>query len=200
VSIDTRRRRFLTATTSAVGALGIGAAAWPFIAAWRPSARARAEFGPIVVDVAKLEPGQQITLAWRGQPVWVLHRTPEMVASLRQTTASLRDPTSTVASQQPEYAQNVGRSLTPEFFVTVALCTHLGCVPTYRSDRAPPDLGSAWPGGYFCPCHGSRFDLAGRVFASVPAPTNLLVPPHRFIAKGLLEIGVAPQPDTSSSS
>jgi ubiquinol-cytochrome c reductase iron-sulfur subunit len=188
--IDAQRRRFLTASTAVVGAAGVAAAAWPFIAAWQPSERALAAGAPITVDISRLEPGQQITVAWRRQPVWVLRRTPEMLATLPLLTDRLRDPNSRVASQQPDSAQNEYRSIRPEYLVVVAICTHLGCVPAFRPDAAPPDLGPAWLGGYFCPCHGSRFDLAGRVFSGVPAPTNLVVPPYRFASDTLIDIGV----------
>ena len=191
---DTRRRRFLTASTTVVGAAGVAVGAWPFITALGPSARARAAGAPVMVDVSKLERGQQITIGWRGKPVWVLRRTAEMLDKLPSLATRLRDPDSRVATQQPSYATNEYRSIRPEYLVAVALCTHLGCVPTYRPDVAAPDLGLSWIGGYFCPCHGSRFDLAGRVFQGVPAPTNLLVPPYRYVSETVIEVGV----DTSA--
>lgn len=187
--INARRRRFLTASTAVVGAAGVAAAAWPFIASWRPSERARAAGAPVVVDISKLERGQQITVGWRGKPVWILRRTPGMLENLSGLSEQLRDPQSRVLSQQPNYAQNEYRSIRPEYLVVVALCTHLGCVPTFRPKVAPTDLGPSWVGGYFCPCHGSRFDLAGRVFEGVPAPTNLVVPPYRYINETLIEVG-----------
>lgn len=189
IIVDARRRRFLTASTTVVGAAGVAAAAWPFIASWRPSERARAAGAPVLVDISKLERGQQITVGWRGKPVWVLRRTPEMLDKLSSLSTRLRDPESRVASQQPSYATNEYRSIRPEYLVAVALCTHLGCVPTFRPETAPMDLGPSWVGGYFCPCHGSRFDLAGRVFAGVPAPTNLVIPPHQYINETLIEVG-----------
>ena len=187
--IDRRRRRMLTAATAIVGATGITGAAWPFVASWKPSERARAAGAPVAVNVSKLESGQQLTVEWRGRPVWILRRTPEMIQKLTGYTERLRDPNSHVESQQPSYAQNEFRSLRPAYFVAVGLCTHLGCVPTFRPEFGPADLGPSWFGGYFCPCHGSRFDLAGRVFKGVPAPTNLLIPPHRYLAENVIEIG-----------
>lgn len=188
--MDQQRRRFLTASTVVVGAAGVAAAAWPFIASWQPSERTIAAGAPVVVDISKLERGQQLTVAWRRQPVWVLRRTPEMLETLAQLTDALRDPDSRVEAQQPDYARNAYRSIRPEYLVVVAICTHLGCVPTFRPEVAPADLGPSWLGGYFCPCHGSRFDFAGRVFQGVPAPTNLVVPPYRFVSDTLIEIGI----------
>jgi ubiquinol-cytochrome c reductase iron-sulfur subunit len=187
------RRRFLTVSTTVVGSAGVAAAGWPFIASWLPSERALARGAPVVVGVAKLEAGQQITLAWQGKPVWVLRRTTEMLATLPKLKDKLRDPDSRVATQQPPYARNEHRSIKPEYLVVVALCTHLGCVPTFRPQIAPADLGPEWLGGYFCPCHGSRFDLSGRVFQGVPAPTNLVVPPYRYLDNTLIQIGEAPE-------
>lgn len=183
------RRRFLTATTAVVGAAGLTPAMWPFIASWRPSARALAGGSPVTADLSKLEPGQQITVRWRGKPVWLLRRTPEMLAALADLDDELRDPGSSVVTQQPDYARNAYRAIRPEYLVVIGICTHLGCVPTFRPDVAPPDLGAKWRGGYFCPCHGSRFDLAGRVYKGVPAPTNLVVPPYRFVSDTRVEIG-----------
>jgi len=189
-----RRRRFLTATAVAAGAVGTAAALAPFLASMRPSARARAAGAPVQVDVSRLEPGQQITVAWRGRPVWLLRRTPGMLERMRDPShlARLRDPDSRVETQQPPYARNPHRSIRPGLFVAVGLCTHLGCVPTYRPEVGPPDLGEDWIGGYFCPCHGSRFDLAGRVFKGVPAPTNLVIPPYRFVSDTVVEVGTDP--------
>jgi ubiquinol-cytochrome c reductase iron-sulfur subunit len=186
---DLRRRHFLTTSTAIVGAAGVAAATWPFIVSWQPSERSLAGGTPVIADVSKLEPGQQITVQWRRLPVWALRRTPEMLATLANLTDELRDPESRVESQQSNYARNPHRSIRPEYLVVVAICTHLGCVPIFRPDVAPADLGPAWLGGYFCPCHGSRFDLAGRVFKGVPAPTNLLIPPHRYVSDTLIEVG-----------
>ena len=188
------RRRFLTAAVTVVGVGGLAAVAIPFIRSMNPSARARAAGAPVVVDISKIEPGMQVTVEWRGQPVWVLRRTPQMLARLHQPALRerLRDPDSEVASQQPAYAANEFRAIKDECFVVIAICTHLGCVPTFRPELAPEDLGPDWPGGYFCPCHGSKFDFAGRVYKNVPAPTNLVVPPYRWLSESVVEIGVYP--------
>jgi ubiquinol-cytochrome c reductase iron-sulfur subunit len=191
---DLRRRRFLTMSTAVVGAAGAAAATWPFLASWQPSERARAAGAPVTVDISKLQPGQQMTVVWRRKPVWLLRRTPEMLEALSSLRDQLRDPDSRAASQQPAYASNEYRSLRPEYLVAVALCTHLGCVPSFRPDVAAPDLGPSWIGGYFCPCHGSRFDFAGRVFKGVPAPLNLEIPPHRYVADTAVEIGIDTDP------
>lgn len=189
------RRRFLVASTTVVGAAGLAMSAVPFLVSLKPSAQARAESAPVEVDISKLERGQQITVAWRKKPVWVLRRTPQMLAGMHHSIHldRLLDPDSKVSSQQPEYARNEYRALRNEYFVVISICTHLGCVPTFRPEVAPADLGSDWPGGYFCPCHGSRFDLAGRVYRGVPAPKNLEVPPYRFLSDTRIEIGTDPQ-------
>ena len=185
---NTGRRRFLTAATSVVGAVGVGFALVPFVSSMQPSAKARAAGAPVRADISKLEPGQMIRVKWRGKPVWLVSRTEEMLASLTTLTPKLSDPDS-AEPMQPEYAQNEYRSIKPEILVTVGICTHLGCSPTYRPDVAPADLGGDWLGGFFCPCHGSRFDLAGRVYSGVPAPLNLEVPPHRYLSDNELVIG-----------
>ena len=186
------RRRFLTATASVVGGVGLGFTAVPFISAWQPSERTRAIGAPVQINVSKLEPGQLITVLWRGKPVWVVRRTLESLDALSALDPILRDPDSEVTGQQPEYARNQHRSLKPEYLVLVGICTHLGCSPQYvvaaGADRY--NLGGDWPGGFFCPCHGSKFDLAGRVYPGVPAPTNLEVPPHRYLDGDRIEIGV----------
>ncbi|WP_372613537.1 ubiquinol-cytochrome c reductase iron-sulfur subunit [Halomonas sp.] len=192
-----KRRRFLVGATMVVGGIGAAFTAVPFIASWQPSARARAAGAPVEVDISKLEPGQQVTVEWRGKPIWVLRRTPAILDRLATLTDSdrLRDPLAEVESQQPSYITGPLRSLKEEYLVVIAICTHLGCVPLFR-----PELGSVtddWPGGYFCPCHGSKFDFAGRVFKAVPAPTNLVIPPYRFLSDTRLEIGVDPQLTTS---
>lgn len=189
------RRRFLVASTTVVGAAGLAMSTVPFLASLKPSAQAQAESAPVEVDISKLERGQQITVAWRKKPVWVLRRTPQMLAAMHHSIHldRLLDPDSKVSRQQPEYARNEYRSLRDEYFVVISICTHLGCVPTFRPEVAPADLGSDWPGGYFCPCHGSRFDLAGRVYRGVPAPKNLEVPPHRFVSDTRIEIGTDPE-------
>jgi len=187
--VDVARRRFLTGATSVVGATGAGFAAVPFVASFQPSERARAINAPVEQNIDKIKPGALLTVKWRGQPVWIVRRTEESLAALRSLDDQLRDPESGEA-QQPAYAQNAQRSIKPEFLILVGLCTHLGCSPTYRPDLAPGDLGADWKGGFFCPCHGSKFDLAGRVYAGVPAPTNLVVPPHSYLSDSRVIIGV----------
>lgn len=189
---DGKRRHFLVSAAATTAVVGAGFAAWPFIASFRPSARAQAIGGPVTVNLSSIEPGQQVTVTWRGQPVWVLRRTPEMLERMRHEhwVNELRDPDSIVDTQQPIYAQNATRSLRSDIFVAVALCTHLGCVPLFHPEVRAASLGEDWMGGFFCPCHGSKFDLAGRVTKNVPAPTNLVVPPHRFVGDDILEIGV----------
>lgn len=179
-TVNKGRRRLLIAGTSVVGAAGAAAIAAPFLASWSPSARALAAGAPVEMDVGKVEPGQQVRIIWRGKPVWVVNRTEEMLANLPSNDPNLRDPASTVAEQQPAYAQNPHRSRNPKYLVLVGICTHLGCSPTYRPEVAPEDLGAEWKGGWYCPCHGSRFDLAGRVYKNVPAATNLVVPPYFY--------------------
>ena len=188
VIVDHSRRRFLTAGVSAVGGIGAGASAWPFIASMTPSARAQAIGAPVTVDISKLKPGEMLRDQWRGKPVWIVRRTDEQVRSLRRRNTRLRDPQSGDA-QQPEYARNYHRSIRPDVLVLVGICTHLGCSPSFRPDIAPADLGDSWKGGFFCACHGSRFDLSGRVYANVPAIKNLEVPEHRFIDDNTLVIG-----------
>ncbi len=186
--VDTSRRRFLTAATSVVGAVGAGFVAVPFISSMQPSARARAAGAPVEADFSKLEPGSKMTVEWRGKPVWIVRRTEQNLKDLESLNDSLSDPASKV-EQQPVYCQNPARSIKPEYLITVGICTHLGCSPTYRPEIAPADLGAEWKGGFFCPCHGSRFDLAGRVYQGVPAPTNLVVPPHMYLADTRVIIG-----------
>jgi ubiquinol-cytochrome c reductase iron-sulfur subunit len=182
------RRRFLTAATTVVGAVGVGFVLVPFVSSMQPSARARAAGAPVRADISKLEPGQMIRVKWRGKPVWLVRRTDKMLEVLPTLDPQLRDPESQ-ESEQPAYAQNEYRSIKPEVLVTVGICTHLGCSPTYRPDAGAPDLGADWEGGFFCPCHGSKFDLAGRVYKSVPAPLNLVIPPHRYLSETELVIG-----------
>jgi len=186
---DPERRRFLTASVTVVGGLGGLAAAWPFVAAWTPSERAKAIGAPVEAEIGKLEPGQLMRVKWRGQPVWVVRRTEDALASIPAQDALMRDPSSS-EDQQPEYARNELRSIKPEFLVLVGLCTHLGCSPTYVLASEPHQLGEDWMGGFFCPCHGSRFDYAGRVFSGVPAPTNMIVPPHMYLSDTRILIGV----------
>ena len=186
--VDTSKRQFLTSALSVVGAVGAGYLAVPFLSQMQPSAKAMAAGAPVEVDLSKMEPGQLIRAAWRGKPVWVLNRTPEVITTLSTLDSQLADPLSN-ESIQPEYSKNSLRSIKPEIFVAIGLCTHLGCSPTFRPEIAPSDLGSDWKGGFFCPCHGSWFDLAGRVYRGVPAPTNLEVPPYRYITDTLIIIG-----------
>lgn len=184
------RRRFLSVATSITAGVGAVAVAVPFVSSWQPSARARALGAPVEVDLSKLEMGSMLRVVWRGKPISILRRSPEMLERLAASKADLRDPNSEVLDQQPAYAANATRSVKPEFLIVVSNCTHLGCVPVNRFEVAPADLGPDWVGGFFCPCHGSKFDLAGRVYAGVPAPTNLEVPPHSFIGDKTLLIGV----------
>ena len=186
--VNQSRRRVLIAATSVVGAVGAGFAAVPFIASMNPSAKARAAGAPVEADISKLEPGAMLRVKWRGKPIWIVSRTPEMLESLPSLDPKLADPNSEVP-QQPDYCQNPTRSIRPEFFVAVGICTHLGCSPTYRPDVAPDDLGAEWKGGFFCPCHGSRFDLAGRVYKGVPAPTNLVIPIHTYTNDTTILVG-----------
>lgn len=185
------RRHFLTVATATAASVGIGLAAYPFLASLQPSARASAEGGPVQVDLSLIQPGERITVAWRGKPVWVVRRTKEVLQRMasEEWLAELRDPTSEVTAQQPDYARNATRSISDEYFVAIALCTHLGCVPLYEPQPDEARSSRLWIGGFFCPCHGSRFDLAGRVVRNVPAPTNLEIPPHTFVGVHRLEIG-----------
>lgn len=185
-------RRYLLLGTTAVSAVGVVGAAVPFVRAWTPSARAKALGAPIKVDVSRLEPGELLgpIPAWRGQPIFVVNRTPEAIASLETNFDMLADPDSRVESQQPDYARNPYRSIRPEIGIFVGLCTHLGCSPKYLAKLEPGKLDSAWTGGFFCPCHGSKFDLAGRVAKNLPAPTNLLVPPHSYESTDVVVVGV----------
>lgn len=187
--VNLGRRRLLTAAASVVGAVGVGFAAVPFISSWLPSQRAQAAGAPVEVDISKLEPGSRLTVEWRGKPVWVVSRTPQMLEALPTLNSQLRDPKSD-QSHQPSYANNLHRSLKPELLVMVGICTHLGCSPIFRPDVAAPDLGADWKGGFFCPCHGSKFDLAGRVYQGVPAPLNMDVPPYQFVSDTRLLIGI----------
>ncbi|MEW6688021.1 MAG: ubiquinol-cytochrome c reductase iron-sulfur subunit [Pseudomonadota bacterium] len=184
---DPRRRKLLEQATAAAGGLALAGASVPFVASMLPSERARAQGAPVEVNLSPLAPGMLETVEWRGKPVWLLRRTRAMLAGLEIIRGALTDPDSAVASQQPEYARNPGRSIRPELFVTVSLCTHLGCIPSFMPERG--SLGPDWPGGFFCPCHGSKFDLAGRVYKGSPAPTNLVIPPYRFLSAERLVIG-----------
>jgi len=188
--VDKGRRRFLTATTTVVGGAGIVVAAVPFIKSWEPSARAKTAGAPIEADISKLEEGQMVIVEWRGQPVWIIRRTKAQLDALPGQDARLRDPKSTNTDQQPAFAQNEYRSMKPEVLVLVGLCTHLGCAPQLHAELKPEPFDADWKGGFFCPCHKSRFDMAGRVYQGVPAPTNLVVPPYSFIDDNHIMIGV----------
>lgn len=189
--IDGGRRHFLLVATTVTGLAGVAATAVPFLASWKPSARAQALGAPVEQDISKLEPGAVVKVNWRGQAIYIVRRTPEMLATLTnpEIVGQLRDPKSE-ESEQPEYTKNETRALKPELLVLVGVCTHLGCAPLDRFQPQDAELGADWPGGFYCPCHGSKFDLAGRVFKDVPAPTNLRVPPYRFVNESVVQIGV----------
>ena len=182
------RRHFLTVATVVTGGAGAIATAVPFVASFKPSARAQALGAPVTVDISKLESGALLRVEWRGRAIFIVHRTDEMLAALAKDTEHLEDPTSE-DSVQPSYATNEYRSVRPAFLVLEGVCTHLGCAPLPRFEVGAAELGAEWPGGFYCPCHGSKFDLAGRVFAGVPAPTNLPVPPYRYINDNTILIG-----------
>lgn len=185
---DNGRRRFLTVATSVVGAVGAAGAAVPFIASWNPSEKAKAAGADVEIDISKIEPGQLIRVIWRSKPVWVVRRTPELLAALSNHEDQLRDPDS-IQEQQPAFAQNQYRSLKEEYLVLVGICTHLGCSPQYLKDGAMTQYAEGVDNGFFCPCHGSKFDMAGRVFQGVPAPLNLVVPPYYFVDDNTILIG-----------
>ena len=189
--VDMGRRRFLTATTAVVGGAGVAVAAIPFIKSWQPSARAKTAGAPVEADISKLEVGQMVMYEWRGQPIWIIQRTKEQLDVLPSLDPRLKDPKSEVVEQQPAYAQNGYRSRKPETLVLVGLCTHLGCAPKLYPELTPEPFDADWKGGFFCPCHKSRFDMAGRVFDGVPAPTNLVVPPYYFIDDNHVMIGIS---------
>lgn len=186
--VDAGRRRFLTVATSAVGGVAVAGMATPFVLSFLPSERAKAAGAPVEVDISKIEKGQMINVEWQGKPVWVLSRTPAQVANLAKLSGQMADPDSDM-DQQPAYCKNVHRSIKPEFLVAVGICTHLGCSPTYRPDVAPADLGADWVGGFYCPCHGSKYDLAARVYKSMPAPKNLEIPPHKYLSDTRILVG-----------
>ena len=188
--INQERRRFLvlaTAGAAGVGALGV---AKPFVASFFPSEKAKAAGAAVEIDVSKIESGQMMTAEWQGKPIWVVNRTAQQLKDLKALDGAVSDPKSEV-EQQPENCKNETRSIKPNIFVAIGICTHLGCSPTYRPDVAPADLGSAWKGGFFCPCHGSKFDMAGRVYKGVPAPTNLVVPPYKYLSDTTVLVGEA---------
>ena len=192
-NVDENKRRLLLVATSAAGAVAAAGVAVPFVASWFPSAKALAAGAPVEFDISRMEPGQQVTVEWRGKPVFVLRRTPEMIGRLEKNVALLADPES-AASRQPAYVKGPGRSVKPEIFIAEGVCTHLGCSPTLKKEvGAASDMGADWPGGYYCPCHNSRFDLAARVFKGSPAPTNLPIPPHRYVSDAVVLIGEDPK-------
>lgn len=182
------RRKFLSTTTATLGGVGIVVTAMPFVRSMAPSEAAKSAGAAVEVGVSTVSVGELITVEWRGKPIWILHRTREMLELLNNHDHLLADPHSQ-QPQQPVYAANPTRSLKPAYLVVTGICTHLGCIPVYRPAMAAVDLGPDWPGGFYCPCHGSKFDLAGRVFKNVPAPTNLVVPPHEYLTDTLLRIG-----------
>lgn len=188
------RRKVLNGTAGVLGAVGATFAAVPFISSWQPSEKARAAGAPVDADISQLQAGQMLTLSWRGKPVWVVRRTQEMLDRLAGLATELRDPNSDV-EQQPEYCKNESRAINPEYLVVVGVCTHLGCAPMYRPAIGAPDMEKGWQGGFFCPCHGSKFDMSGRVFQGVPAPTNLEVPPYRFLNEKMVRVGEDPLKD-----
>ena len=182
------RRHFLTVATAVTGGVGVVATAVPFVASFQPSARAQALGAPVEQDISKIEVGAMLKVEWRGRPIYILHRSKEQLDMLDNHDQELRDPTSQ-DSIQPSYAMNEYRSIRPAMLIVEGVCTHLGCAPQYRPEVGEPDLGAQWPGGFYCPCHGSRFDLSGRVFVDVPAPTNLTIPPYRYINDSTVLIG-----------
>ena len=194
--VNTGRRRFLTATTAVVGAVGVGFLAVPFIKSWNPSARAKLAGAPVTADLTGLQEGQRLVLEWRGQPIWIVKRSKAILEALPGLDGRLRDPQSTNADQQPAYVLKDNpefRSIKPEISVLVGLCTHLGCSPEMAAEIRPQPYDPDWQGGYFCPCHKSRFDMSGRVFQGVPAPTNLVVPPHFYENDSTIVVGLDPQ-------
>ncbi len=188
---DLNRRRFLTGAATVVGGVGLVFTAVPFLSYLRPSARALAAGAPVELDISKLEVGRRIEVEWRGRPVWVIGRSQEQIDALEDVRDRLRDPDSEV-DQQPEYARNPARSVKPDVAVLVGVCTHLGCAPGFHPEIRPQHFDQDWRGGFFCACHGSMFDMAGRVYRGVPAPTNLVVPPHRYVGDDYLVVGEDP--------
>jgi ubiquinol-cytochrome c reductase iron-sulfur subunit len=185
---DHSRRKFLTRATIAVGTVGALFTAVPFVESWLPSERARAQGGPVSLDFSKVEPGQMTIVTWRRKPIYIVRRTPAMLSLLGNHDLRLKDPGS-IHSEQPPYAQNPQRARRADLFVTIGICTHLGCLPKARFEPGSPELGADWPGGFFCPCHGSRFDLAGRVFDGSPASVNLVIPSYDLASQSELVIG-----------
>lgn len=191
--VNLRKRRFLLTATTVASGVAAGAAAVPFVASMLPSERAKAAGAPVEVDIGRLGPGEKMIVEWRGKPVWIVHRTKDMLAAVRADDERVADPNSS-RSEQPVYATNEYRSLKPEYLVLVGICTHLGCSPVDRFERQPEPFEADWRGGFYCPCHGSLFDLAGRVYKNKPAPTNLTVPPYRFVTEATLIVGEDAKP------
>ena len=187
--VDQEKRNFLITATACTGAIGVAAMAVPFVGSMLPSERAKAAGAPVEVDISKIEPGTFMTAEWRGKPVWIIKRTDDQTAELSKHNDQLSDPMCEVTSQQPAYCKNSHRSIKENISVVVGICTHLGCSPSAKLEKGG-DMGDAWTGGFFCPCHGSKFDLAGRVFKGSPAPINLVVPPHKYLADNIVLIGV----------
>jgi ubiquinol-cytochrome c reductase iron-sulfur subunit len=190
--VDKGRRRFLTATTSVVGGAGVALAAIPFVKSWEPSEKAKSAGAPVLADIGKIEPGQKVTFEWRGLPVFIVNRTKGQLDALTSVDSQLRDPKSENTAQQPDYAKNEYRSIKPEWLVVTGICTHLGCVPDFFPELKPEPFDPNWKGGFYCPCHKSRYDLSGRVLAGVPAPANLPIPPYHFVDDSHILIGVDP--------
>ncbi|WP_404368440.1 ubiquinol-cytochrome c reductase iron-sulfur subunit [Marinobacter sp.] len=190
--VSQSRRRFLIGATSVVGGVGVVGAAVPFVASWNPSDRAKAAGAPVSVNIGKVEPGQQITVEWRGKPVWVVRRTEKMLENIEKLNDVVKDPMSEEAAQPP-YIEGIYRAIKDEYLIVVGICTHLGCSPNYRPEVAPADLGENWLGGFFCACHGSKYDLAGRVYENQPAPSHLEVPPYRYETADTVTVGLDPE-------
>ena len=186
--VDLSKRRLLVGATTVVGGIGAGFTAVPFVASWMPSAKAAAAGAPVEVDIGSMSEGELKVVKWRGKPVWIVRRTKAMLETLAHVAGDLRDPDS-AESEQPDYTQNESRAIKPEFMVMLGICTHLGCSPTFRPDIAPADLGDDWEGGFLCPCHGGKYDLAGRVYKGVPPPLNLPIPPYRYLSDTRILIG-----------
>lgn len=186
--INQGRRRFLTLATAGAGGLAAAGVAAPLVASFFPSEKAKAAGAAVEIDISKIESGQMLTAGWRGKPIWVVNRTEQQLKDLPTLDGNLVDPKSET-EQQPANCQNDVRSIKPQIWVAVGICTHLGCSPTYRPDLAPADLGADWKGGFFCPCHGSKFDVAGRVYKGVPAPTNLVIPPYKYLNDTTILVG-----------
>ncbi|MBI5919778.1 MAG: ubiquinol-cytochrome c reductase iron-sulfur subunit [Nitrosomonadales bacterium] len=186
--VDHSKRRLLIAATAAAGGVAAAGAGAPIVMSLMPSERAKAAGAPVEVDIGAIEPGTMMNVEWQGKPVWVVRRTKEMLDTLTKHDDELVDPGSD-SSAQPEYCKNPTRSIKPEYLVVLGICTHLGCSPTFRPEPGAADISTTWPGGWFCPCHGSRYDLSARVYKNVPAPANMMIPPHKYLSETRLLIG-----------